>query len=343
MKPFLGLFAHWDVIARQEAPQFLGKFFRDRRDSEYHISEKLHQQISSTLKSPARIIGGNAANAAVTLSDIGMRSVLSCPLRSKNLMSELSKHKISIICNEKERNPKDCSRPDADPEHIIFEMKGYRKIFYRNIMHMNFLLDSDFWNSLNDANYLFLSGFHCVPEKHRKKVGEIADLLEKRKFKVHMELGFGKNSLMKYAVKSLLDRNCIDSLGMNETELGTLGISGSSPLALKEKLLSSLEKTSMERMSLHTREYRLSVFRKNPERNLKAAELSIQACAAKALGGIKQNMEKAKSAPRSAVKAEKGNDFFIIPTRIVENPKIIVGLGDAASVTDSYFAMKASS
>jgi len=351
MKPFLGLFAQWDVIVRQEPPKAIRNFFRDKSDSEHFISQKLHHQISSALLNPRRSIGGNAGNAAAALSDLGIPCVLSCPSRAKPFMSELAKHKIFLMRKGIETSPLKCARPDEDPEHVIFEMvsrkeadksgfnRSYRKIFNYDEVQRNFLLDHEFWNSLKNANYLFLSGFHCVPEKRKEKVKEIADFLEKRAFKVHMELGYGEG-LMKFAVKKLLDRSCIDSLGMNETELKTLGISGKSPLETKEGMLSFLEKAGLERMHFHTRDYRLSVFRKNPERNLKAAGFSVQACAAKALGGIRENLEKAKSVPHSWIPASKGKNFFIIPARIAENPKIIVGLGDAAAVTDSFFALK---
>ena len=350
MKPFLGLFVCWDVVVRQEPPEFLGKYFSTKSDSEIFITEKLHSRILSSLVGAERIIGGNAGNAAVTLSDLGIPCVLSCPSRPRSLMSELSKYRIFLASGGKEVTPMKCFRPDPNPEHIIFEMndwkeggkasfsRGYRKIFTYDEVQSKFLLDNDFWNSLKNANYLFLSGFHCVPEKRKKKTGQIADFLEKRKFKVHLELGYGEN--MKYAAEKLLGRNCIDSLGMNDTELEVLGISGKDTGDVKEKLLSFIEKTSLERMSLHTREYRLSVFRSNPERNMKAAEFSIQACAAKALGGIKENMEKARTAPLSGVRPSGGRDFLIVPTRIVENPKITVGLGDAAAVTDSFYALK---
>ncbi len=339
MKPFLGLFAHWDVIARQEPPDFLGRFFKDKRDGEYIISRKLKGRISSSLENPAKGIGGNAGNAAVALSDLGIPCVLSCPSRSRPFMEELGKHKIFLMSGNKEASPLKCSRLDKTPEHIIFEREGYRKIFNYDPVQKGFLLDEDFWASLKNANYLFLSGFHTVLERHKKKVNEIADYLEKRKFKTHLELGYGKG-LMKYAIKKLLERNCIDSIGMNETELMILGIHGENPKETAENMFYFLKKTSLERMSLHTREYRLTVFKREPERNLKAAELSIQACAAKALGGIKKNMKKAKSVAFSGVKTSKGRDFFIIPTRIVENPKIIVGLGDTAAATDSYYGLK---
>jgi len=339
MKPFLGLFVNWDVVTRQEPPEFLRRFFVNKQDSEHFIPKKLHSRILSSLANRERILGGNAGNAAITLSELGTDSVLSCPARTSPMMSELSKHKIFVMCNGKEKSPISCSRRDEEPEHIIFEMDGYRKIFNYDSVQLNFILDQDFWDSVNGASYMFLSGFHCVPEKHKKKAKEISDFLEKRKFKVHLELGYGKG-LMGYAIKRLLERNCLDSLGMNETELRLLGISGKDTEYVKEKMLSFLEKTSLERISLHTREYRLSVFRSNTERNLKAAEFSIQACTAKALGGIKENTEKAKSVPSSGVKPSRGRDFLIVPTRIVENPKITVGLGDTAAVTDSFYALK---
>ncbi|HJW96915.1 MAG TPA: ADP-dependent glucokinase/phosphofructokinase [archaeon] len=340
MKPFLGLFAHWDVIARQEPPEFLAKFFSRKGDSEIFISKKLHSRILSSLTNPERIIGGNAANAAATLSDIGIASVLSCPSRPKNLMSELSRHKIFVMSKRREKSPISCSRPDEEAEHIIFEKEGYRKIFNYDMVQLDFLLDEDFWDSVKNASYLFLSGFHAVPRKHRKKVNEIADMLEDRKFKVHLELGYGKG-LMKYSIKKLLDTNCLDSIGMNETELGILGINEKEPKETAEGILSFLEKTGLERISLHTRDYRLTAFRGSLERNLKAAELSVQVCTAKALGGIKDNLGKAKAVSLSRIQTVRSKNFFIIPTRIVENPRIIVGLGDAAAVTDSFYAMKA--
>ena len=60
----------------------------------------------------------------------------------------------------------------------------------------------------------------------------------------------------------------------------------------------------------------------------------------KSTGGIKENLERAKSSPPSNVKAFRSKNYFIIPTLLVESPKIIVGLGDAAAVTDSFFALK---
>lgn len=340
MKPFLGLFANWDVIAGQEPPPFLGKFFKDKKDSEQHISRELHSRISSSLSNPKRIIGGNAGNAAVTLSELGIPCVLSCPARPAALMQELSRHRIFLMSGGRETPPKKCSRQDEGSETIIFERDGYRKNFNYNVVQKDLLLDRDFWDSLKNASYLFLSGFHCVPEKHRKKADEIADFLEDRKFKVHLEIGYGRKSLMKYSTRMLIERNCLDSLGMNETELGVIGISGNNSLEIKESLLTFLEKTSLERISLHSREYRLTVFRKEPERNIKAAEFSIQACAAKALGGIRENLGKAKKLPLSGISAAKSGNFFIIPTRIAESPKVIVGLGDTAAVTDSFYALK---
>jgi ADP-dependent phosphofructokinase/glucokinase len=340
MRPFLGLFAHWDVIARQEPPPFLGKFFRDRKDSEYHITKKFHCRISSPLVNPRRVMGGNAGNAAVTLSELGIVSVLSCPARPADLMQELSRHKIFLMSGGKETSPKKCSREDEEPEHIVFEMASYRKIFNYDEAQRKFLLDMDFWDSVKNSNHLFLCGFHNVPEKQKKKVNEIADFLENRKFKVHLELGFGKGSLMKYAIKRLLDRNCLDSLGMNETELSVLGILGKSYKETAESLLLFMAENGLERISLHARDYRITVFRKDLSRNLKAAEFSVRVCAAKALGGIKKNLEKARTVPPSGIRAFKSKNFFIIPSKIVENPKIIVGMGDTAAVTDSFYALK---
>ncbi len=339
MKPFLGLFAHWDVIVRQEPPKFLNRFFKDKKDSEHCISRKLYQQISPTLVNPTRGMGGNAGNAAVSLSEVGIPCILSCPSREKSFMDYLSKYKIFLMSERRETPPLKCARPDDSPEHIIFEMEGYKKIFNYDPVQLNFLLDTDFWNFMKNANYLFLSGFHTISGKQTKKVNEIADFLEKKKFKVHLELGYGKG-LTKYAIKKLLDRNCIDSLGMNETELSVLGISGQSPKEIAESMLSFLDKKGIERMSLHSRDYRLTAFKKNLEKNLKAAEFSTCVCAAKALGGIRENLEKAKSIPPSKIQTLKSKNFFVIPSLLVENPKIIVGMGDTAAVTDSFYALK---
>jgi ADP-dependent phosphofructokinase/glucokinase len=339
MKPFLGLFAHWDVVARQEPPAFLEKFFKDRKDGEYIISKGLKERISSRLESPRRGIGGNAGNAAVTLSDMGIPCVLSCPARAEPFMEELGKHRIFLMSGGRETSPLKCARPDAEPEHIVLEREGYRKIFNYDPVQRKFIPDEDFWDSLKNANYLFLSGFHVVPERHRKRVDEIADYLEKRKFKVHLELGRVKG-LMKHSIKRLLDRGCLDSIGMNETELETVGVKGCDPKEMAERMLSFIQRSGLERMSLHSRDYRLTVFTKALERNRRAAELSIQACAAKALGGIKENLQKAGKVPLSGIRPLKSRNFLLMPSRIVENPKIIVGMGDTAAVTDSFFAMK---
>ncbi len=356
MRIFIGLFAHWDSIIRVKDGFLISNetkpadpnrklseiaevnhVLRRRGDSESLITEKLYNELKKLFPERERRPGGNAANAAVALGELGRECVLSCPARPKSLMMNLAGYPISLAYQGSFVNPLKTKFDANEFEHICFEAQGYKKIFTYDTMTEEFWLDSHFWDIVQKADFLYLCGFHLVNEKYSHKIDYVADLLESRTFKTHMELGRGTRTIQ-YAIKKLLEKNCIDSLGMSEDELELLGIQGS-PVQIKEQALEFLNSYGLERLALHTRRYRLTVTKGDVRRNITAAEYSMQVSAARTLGSISRNMDKAKSFPLTRIKSERGKNFLILPVYRNPAPRVVVGLGDTSSIIDATIAL----
>ena len=349
-KIYTSLFVHWDLIAKTKLktkpvkpcsekltrPQEISYVLKQEGDKEYPITEELFNTVKEKLKGEMRI-GGNAGNASVSLGELSIPSVLSSPIRPKSLMRKLSEYPIKLISNNKETKPVLCSRKDPEFIHIIFEEKNQRKIFTYDPMCEELWLDYDFWPAVKNADLLFLSGFHLVDRKYEKNLKYILDILQERKYKTHLELAHGKKDTH-LIIKKLLDYDCVDSLGLNQDELYVLGLKSKSIEDIKLFCSGFMKEYNVQRLCIHTSEYRLVFFRKNPEKNLKASQLSSLVCAAKTTGNIK-NLRKASLFGNSEIKPEKGKNYFLLPVKKNPNPKIITGLGDTAGITEFVFSM----
>ena len=278
MKTFIGLFAHWDSVIRVKDGFLISKDIKSAQpnhklseisevndilsrpgDSERLITGRLYNEFRKLFPEREKRPGGNAANAAVALGELGIECVLSCPARPKSLMMNLANYPITLAHQGSFVSPLKASFDANEFEHVCFEAQGYKKIFTYDTMTEECWLDSHFWDSVNKADLLYLCGFHLINEKYSHKIDYIIDLLEDRRFRTHLELGRGSGTI-DYAIKKLLEKNCIDSIGLSEEELEFLGIRGDLN-HIKESAIQFLNTHSLERLAVHTKNYRLTVTR----------------------------------------------------------------------------------
>lgn len=357
MKIFLGLFTNLDsVIKDYDTGEFKGiepvkpsneillepgevlYVLKQKHDSEHLINKKLFEFLKKNFRGK-RKIGGNAGNASLILSELGTPSFLSCPTRPKSIMKILGKHKGIKVAGERVfLNPLDAARKDPEYEHLCFEGRDYRKIFTFDPVSYECMLDEYFWKKIKLADILWLCGFHLVSWKYRKKVDMVADMLAEAKCKVHLELGEGTETI-RYAVKRLTDRGVLNSLGMNECETRFLGFEGN-PIKDTEFFTEFLKDSCLERLTVHSKQYRITFFRKDREKNLKAGEESVKVSAAKTFGNIKENLGRVSKLERYKLKKLESKNFVIIPACVTPRPKFLTGLGDACSVVDAVISMK---
>lgn len=356
MRVFIGLFTNLDFVikdfnilnltAEPVAPSkvLLSKpgevlhVLKQKYDSEHLIDEELFDLIKKNSKWKTKI-GGNAGNASIALSELGIPCVLSCPVRPKSIMELLNEHGGIKIANEGGfANPIEAIRKDPEYEHLCFEEKDHRKIFTFDTMSHECMLDEHFWDKIHKADMLWFCGFHLVSPNYKDKVDRISDIIEEAKCKVHLELGDGTDT-MRYAIKKLTGEGVVHSLGMNELETKFIGFEGN-PLENTDFFSEFMKRSSLERLTIHSIEYRLTFFRKDKEKNSKAAEYSMKVSAAKTFGNIKENLERVSNLRRYYVKKIEGKDFILIPAYVTPKPKVITGIGDTSSISDAFMYFK---
>ncbi len=199
-----------------------------------------------------------------------------------------------------------------------------------------------------------LAGFHIMRDTYpdgdtvENRMREIVSFVREIKGKgatVHVEMASVRRERVRKAMIDLLFPE-IDSLGLNEVELSwiaeDIGISSTGIMDGEEdKVLRALEvlrdKKGIKRIHFHTLGYYMLVREKA---NREALNLAVAALAAarRAETGKPPSCNEIKSAmihPMSefGIKASRifKEDAFILPTRIVDRPKITVGLGDTIS------------
>lgn len=350
-KIFVSLFVHWDLITKTfpkavpirpkketlDSLEEINWILQQKGDLEFPITQKLFNALKSV---PGELrIGGNAGNASVSLGELGISSILSSPIRPASLMKKLSEYPIKVIADGKEVRPFQSIRSDPEFTHIILEQRNCRKIFTYDLMVKELWLDYDFWNPPKDPDLLFLSGFHLVESNWKEKVKFIRDILENRKYKTHLELAYGRKNT-KSIIHELLSYHCVDSLGLNQDELWILGHESRDTEEIKSFCLEFLKDFSLQRLCLHSKNYRMVFFKNDFKKNFNASKLSVEICAAKTFGKISEKtLEMARKLKFSGVKTEKGKNYFLLPTLKNPNPELVTGLGDTAGITEFVFSM----
>ena len=356
MNVFLGLFTNLDsIIKHYDTRKFKGieplkpskgvlsklgevvYVLKQRGDSEHLISKGLFEFLNKNFDGEKKI-GGNAGNAALILSELGIPCLLSCPSRPKTMMDMLSKYKgVKMAKGRGFVNPLEAVRDDPEFEHLSFEREDYRKIFTFDPVSFECVLDKDFWEKISSADLLWLCGFHLVSEKYGHKVNVISDMLEESKCKVHLELGEGTETI-RYAIKKFVNSGVLHSLGMNEIETKFIGFEGD-PLEDTDFFSEFMKAGGLERLTIHSKEYRLTFFRKNREKNMKAGEESLKLSAAKTFGSMRKNLEGVSKLERYKLKKIEGKNFVLIPAYMTPKPKVLTGLGDTCSIVDALISL----
>ena len=223
MKIYLALFAHIDLVARASLENLieLRKLSIRETGREYLVSERLFKKVKAIFKDFEKRAGGNAGNAAAFLNLLKLDHYLSAPVKSRQLLEVLGPH--SYIFQQGPKRSINIKSSEPPVEHLVIEVPpnlvegGARTIVSSDNMCRELWLDDEFWKHA-DHGLLFLSGFHLVDRKFRYRIGELMDILEaKPGLRIHLELG-EPNSELRFALKKLLARGLVHSIGMNEHE-----------------------------------------------------------------------------------------------------------------------------
>ncbi len=345
-KIFIGLFNNWDSIISLRDVDFqewnrkydnLKKFMESRVDGELIINKDEFSFLEKRTRRRVRFLGGNAGNAAECLGEAGLKPVLSCPMRSKTMLSYLSAKGVLIAEEDKIKSPLDCRPNNKEYEHIAIENEGCRHLFTYDPVTERLEIDYDFFSGLKSADLLWISGFHLVSLDFKDKIKEVGDLLEDRMFQIHMELGKGTD-MMKFAFEYLVKKNAINSLGFNDSEISVLGTEPHK-IDMEDGLGWISEKNGIEKVTLHTKNFISTYSIGMNDKFIKATEKAVMLTAAKSFGVINNESKTlAESLRTSEIKRTVKEKFCIIPTRINPAPKKVTGLGDCFSALDFYYS-----
>ncbi|MCP8303960.1 MAG: hypothetical protein H3Z50_00575 [archaeon] len=323
---------------------------------EFLISEALHSVLDSIFKDRRRALGGNGFHMGRGLYELGLEPLVSYPCRPSKIM--VASPEFKIACKEGFKTPKEAIR-EGDPEydHVIFEFKRDprrgvlttgRHIFSWDVASSTGVFDHDFLERASDSRFtdvLIIGYAHLLLPDYKDKSDEITEYLDNPKRpKVHLELGRGSEESVRYAMKKFSDHGCSESWGMNEDECETYLDAESTDLRdLIDATIEGVRIYGLRRICVHSEEFAFSVSRYDAKKELEALEMGCRVATASTFGGIRDNLDKVKSLPRSKVEAIKrrvdGYNLCLIPTFVNEEPKILTGLGDAFAGVQAAVAL----
>ncbi len=323
---------------------------------EFLISDRIYSKLNSIFKIIRRALGGNGFHMGRALYELGLEPLVSYPCRPSSIM--LASPKFKVACKGSIKSPKEAIR-ENDPEydHLIFEFKRDlrkgimntgRQIFSWDLMSSMGIFDYDFLKRASDSNFtdvLMIGYAHLLLPDYKSKTDEIIEYLNNpRRPKVHFELGRGNEDSVRYAMKKFSDNNCCESWGMNEDECFTYF--GAESMNLKDLIDATIEGIRiyrLKRICVHSADFAFSISKYDVKRELEALEMGCIAATALTLGSIKDNLNRARSLPRSNVEPIKkrvdGYNLCLIPTFLNEEPKILTGLGDTFAGIQAAMAL----
>lgn len=323
---------------------------------EYLISRKVYDELNSVFKFEEKRLGGNGYNMGLTLYELGLIPLVSYPFRPLNLM--LKSPDFKVASKDGFRKPKQATRRgDPEYDHLVFEYKedpekgiytSGRHILSWDLMSFYGVFDEDFFIYAFDREYtdiLIFAYAHLLLPNYKEKTREISDRLsEKKRPKVHFELGQGSYESVKYAIKVFSDSQCTDSWGLNEKECIQYFNAESEDLEdLKDAAFEAVKKYGLDRVCIHTSTYVFSISKFDVKREMEALLKACMVSTAKTMGSVKENLEKTLGLPTSKIKPEKGKlegyNFCVVPAYKNPNPKILTGLGDAFATIQATIAL----
>jgi len=266
------------------------------------------------------------------------------------------------------KNPRESYEKTESMIHFIFEYKKGLKIKDSIVKRDNrFIASCPHRFPKNESlvfekkfDYAILSGFHLLEkENFKEKLSEskkhIKKLRKNSNIKIHYEFTSMQNpEIRKYLVKDYLPY--FDSLGLNKVELksilDTLGYEDKN--SIYENILRIKKRLKLKRVQFHELGYYLCVIDKehSPENCRKALLFASLAAGMKAKNGdicSIEDIRKGLDIPISKIGYKKLKEFgdkkfvetgvfdeedhflIIVPTKVIENPKSTVGLGDVIS------------
>ena len=353
-------------------------------------SPDLANQIKEAFSWKSRL-GGNAGIMANILAHLGAKPTLNAPALGPTLAAMLHPE-VRIPLSGALAEPRlvaEEMQDSAEPVHFVFQFRRGVKMaigrdrftlpqdnrFIASYDPINTSLksgrDFDSYCQENISHYAgaLVSGFHLVPlPKYRKIFGEKMDQLKSWKESnpnlfIHLELGSFQSPQIMSHLLNLMQKVPIDSLGMNQDELGAaaglLNVSTAMtrPGSWQESILAAdrlQDKTGIFRVAIHTGDYILSVMQEgriSAQDELSAlqsgadAAASLAACGSVRAAPPEQFNEKGLKAAaelrrqgadclgRGAMLHSGGRIVSLAPARQASQPLITVGLGDTATAS----------
>lgn len=324
---------------------------------EFLISENVYKKLNQLFSFREKRLGGNGFNMGRALHELGLTPLISYPFRPPSIM--LNSPDVKVACKDGFKTPKQAIRyGDPEYDHLIFEFSedksrgintSGRHILSWDLMSFHGIFDEDFFFYAFNRKYTEILVFayaHLLLPAYKKKTNEIADWLEEAKRpKVHFELGQGSEESVRYALKVFTDKQCVDSIGLNEKEcIQYFEAKDESLKELNYSVVEAVKKLGVSRICVHTSTFAFSVSKFPLEREIEALSKASLTAAALTMGGIKENINKAKNLPSSNVKVEKGKveekyNYCLIPVYINPKPRILTGLGDAFSAVQAVISL----
>ena len=345
-------------------------------------------------------LGGNAGIMANVLADLGARPILNAPAMGPGLAALLRPEvrlpfSGSLVKPGRVASSKKDDHPE--PVHYVFQFKRGEVIQYgreRFIVPQDnrFIASYDPVNTALASSPDFdsyclkhisvfsgamISGFHLLPmQDYGKILQEKINQLRSWKKRnpnlfIHLELGSFQSPQIMSHLMHLVSEVPIDSLGMNEDELDAaaglfnLSIKANLPASWQERVLAAellQDKTGIFRVSVHTRDYILSVIRDGhfpAQDEILALQsgvdsaASLAACGSMRAAPSEEFNEKGLAAAadlrrlgavgfgRGAILQSGGRILSLVPARQVSQPMITVGLGDTATASIFFCELEA--
>ncbi|HPA98345.1 MAG TPA: ADP-dependent glucokinase/phosphofructokinase, partial [Methanothrix sp.] len=345
-------------------------------------------------------LGGNAGIMANVLADLGARPILNAPALGPRLAGLLSPDvrvplSGSLAKPGRVAQAKKDDRPE--PVHFVFQFKRGEEIRYGRDKFIvpqdnRFIASYDPVNTALASSRDFdsyclehisafsgamISGFHLLPLQNYEEIlpEKINQLRSWKKRNpnlfIHLELGSFQSPQIMSHLMHLVSEVPIDSLGMNEDELDAaaglfnLSIKANLPASWQERVLAAellQDKTGIFRVSVHTRDYILSVIRDGhfpAQDEILALQsgvdsaASLAACGSMRAAPSEEFNEKglaaaadlrrlgATSQGTGAALQSGGRIVSLVPARQVSQPKITVGLGDTATASIFFCELEA--
>ena len=345
-------------------------------------------------------LGGNAGIMANVLADLGARPILNAPAMGPSLAA-LLRPEVRLPLSGSLAKPGRVAQAKKDdrpePVHFVFQFKRGEEIRYGRDKFIvpqdnRFIASYDPVNTALASSRDFdsyclehisafsgamISGFHLLPLQNYEEIlpEKINQLRSWKKRNpnlfIHLELGSFQSPQIMSHLMHLVSEVPIDSLGMNEDELDAaaglfnLSIKANLPASWQERVLAAellQDKTGIFRVSVHTRDYILSVIRDGhfpAQDEILALQSGVDSAASLAAGGSirtappegynEMGLAAEREFRRLGATGQGSGSILhcgsrivsLVPARQVIQPKITVGLGDTATASIFFCELEA--